>query len=915
MESDVEFRRRVQDVFLRVADLPASERGQALARECGDDRGLQTEVESLLEHDGGDGTFIGDLIGKETVAVTSEFEARWIGRRLGAWRITGILGRGGMGAVYEAARDDGAFRQRAALKLIRAHLDNDHVRRRFLEERQILAQLTHPNIARLLDGGESDDGVPFLVMEAVDGVSITDYCERQQLSVAARLRLFTTVCHAVHFAHTQLVVHRDLKPGNILVDAEGTVKLLDFGIAKLIAPGASTLLTLDGELALTPDYASPEQLRGEPVATSTDVYSLGAVLFEMLTGSRAHTFGSYTLPEFVRVICDTQPILPSESAPPRVARSLRGDVDTIVLNALRKEASRRYASVEQMAEDVERHLSGRPVLARGDAWRYRAGKFIRRNRVGVTAAALLTLSLVGGIIGTVWQARRAERRFQQVRGLANTFLFEFHDEIRDLPGSTRARELVVQTALTYLDTLSQEARNDGQLQMELAAAYEKVGDVLGNPRNPNLGRTDDALASYVKSLQLRESGSGAAVDRVDEGRAVLQSHLKIADMLLSSGKTDEASSHVATASALATRFGQPVDLLGTRMRQGEVALRRGDLASTETAYRDAMRIAREEARVHPGLRSSANVAWAASRVGYVTKMASRQKECLEALAIALAAAKELAAAEPTRTSHLRQILAIHNDRGDALRSPFASEGMQPQLSLVEYEESLRIASQLAEVDPSDFSSRLSVLLAKAQIADTWREIEPARALPLFEALFLELEQARRADPSNFQTAWLTSLAHLAYANATAASHDVRGSLSRYDDAVQRIETMRETDRGRSISRRDSAKAHTDRGVARLASGDLAGAASDARDCSSFAATFAPADSRPLDLRDVALCYGFAGDVAQREGNLAAAAKNYDEAMARWRDFGRRKLASPFLREQIASLSRRQAALAGRGATP
>ncbi|HEX7831758.1 MAG TPA: serine/threonine-protein kinase, partial [Thermoanaerobaculia bacterium] len=470
--------RQVQEIFLRVADLPVTERMHALERECGHDATLRIEVESLLAHDGGDSTFISDLVGEGTAAVTSALEERWLGRRLGAWRITGVLGRGGMGAVYAVERDDGAFRKRAALKLIRAHLDSDHVRRRFVEERQILAQLNHPNIARLLDGGETEDGVPFLVMEAVEGVPVTEYCARENVSLAERLRLFTTVCHAVHFAHTQLVVHRDLKPGNILVDAKGNVKLLDFGIAKLLAPGASSMLTRDGELALTPDYASPEQLRGEPVATSTDIYSLGAVLFEILTGARAHTFGAYTLPEFMRVICDEERPLPSAHATPRLARSLRGDLDNIVLTALRKDPSRRYASVEQFAEDVERHLAGRPVIARGDAWSYRAGKFIRRNRAAMAAAALLAISLIAGIVGTVWQARRAERRFQQVRGLANTFLFDFHDEIRDLPGSTRARELVVQTALTYLDNLSQEARDDARLQMELGAAYEKVGDVL-----------------------------------------------------------------------------------------------------------------------------------------------------------------------------------------------------------------------------------------------------------------------------------------------------------------------------------------------------------------------------------------------------------------------------------------------------
>ncbi|HEX7828618.1 MAG TPA: hypothetical protein VF787_03145, partial [Thermoanaerobaculia bacterium] len=607
--------------------------------------------------------------------------------------------------------------------------------------------------------------------------------------------------------------------------------------------------------------------------------------------------------EFMRVICDEEPPLPSAHATPRLARSLRGDLDNIVLTALRKDPSRRYASVEQFAEDVERHLAGRPVIARGDAWSYRAGKFIRRNRAAMAAAALLAISLIAGIVGTVWQARRAERRFQQVRGLANTFLFDFHDEIRDLPGSTRARELVVQTALTYLDNLSQEARDDARLQMELGAAYEKVGDVLGNPRNPNLGRTEDALASYEKSLQLRQNASGSAVDEPDEARAVLQSHLKLADVLISAGKSDDAAPHIATASALAAKFGQPNDHIDTLMREGDLALRRGDLRTTETSYRRAMDIAIDEARAHPGTRANASVAWAASRVGHVYKLASRQKECLSALGIALGALKELARAEPQRTTHTRQILTIHNDRGDALRSPFASEGMQPRLSLVEYEESLRLAEQLAKADPSDQSIRISVLLAKLQLADTWREIEPARALPMFEALFDELEALRRDDPSNFQATLFAALARVAYANATAASGDLQRALVRHDEAVRRITAMSTGDRGRSISRRDSTKAHTDRGVVRLALGDVGGAANDAKVCREFASTIDIVKGRPLDVRDVALCFGFSGNVAKRQGRLADAAKHYDVAMRTWGEFANRKLDSPWLRAQIEEVRR------------
>jgi len=904
---------RVEEIFALVADLPLAERAAALDRECGGDAALRADVASLLAASDGSTTFVRDAVSEEAETLAASRESVWIGRRLGPWRITGILGRGGMGAVYEVLRDDGAFQQRAALKMIRADVDSDVGRRRFLDERQILANLNHPNIARLLDGGESEDGFPYLVMEAVDGQPITTYCDEHELSIEARLRLFSTVCRAVHFAHTQLIVHRDLKPSNILVGANGKVTLVDFGIAKLIDPGAARAETLVGEVALTPDYASPEQVRSEAATTVTDVYSLGAVLYELLAGHPAHVFDSYTLPELTRVICDVECGPPSAVAPARLKRRLRGDLDNIVLTALQKEPSRRYSSAEQFAEDIDRHLAGRAVLARAPSWSYRAGKFITRNRVAVAAALLVFLSLVGGIAGTIWQARRAERRFQEVRKLANTFLFSFHDAIRDLPGSTPARELIVKTALEYLDNLSKDARNDAALQMELAAAYEKVGDVLGNPSNPNLGRTDDAMKSYEKSLQLRMEATDGAIDRPEEGRAVLQSHLKMADILIGAGRTDESEPHTNTALALAREFGTPHDLLQVHKREGELALRRGDLAQAETACAAAMAIARAEARQHPGLESSAVVANAASRLGYVYKVASRQKACLETLAVALAAAKQLSAAEPANTGHLRQIIQIHNDRGDALRSPFAAEGMRPDLSLIEYEESLRKGQWLVQADPADFSARLSVFLSRAQVADTWREIEPERSLPLFRDLFPLGEILKRDDPSNFHVDWISSLLRYAHADAIQRTGDLRGALPVYDDAVERITRMSATDRGRKISRRDRVKAHAERGALRLRLGDVQGAAADAETCLPLAASFVVTESRPIDLRDVAYCYELAGDVAMRRQRPEVAVAHFDEALVRWREFGRRRLDSAFLREHLAAAEARRAG-AVRGST-
>ncbi|HYO75123.1 MAG TPA: hypothetical protein VE010_01570, partial [Thermoanaerobaculia bacterium] len=558
----------------------------------------------------------------------------------------------------------------------------------------------------------------------------------------------------------------------------------------------------------------------------------------------------------------------------------------------------------QLALDVERHLASLPISAGADSWRYRSGKFVRRNRFAVAGATLLAVSLIAGAVGTFWQAQRAQRRFDEVRSLANTFLFRFHDEIRDLPGSTRARELVASTALEYLDKLSADAENDENLQMELGAASEKVGDVLGNPRNSNLGRTDEARASYEKSLQLRLAASGAEVDRTIEGRAVLQSHLKLADVFLNGGKTDESKPHVDAALALAERYGTPLDRAGAFSRHGEFALRRGDLATAEREHKKAFAQAQQAAAREPGTAANDALVLTSSRLGAVYKMASRQREAVDALDVALQAALRLEAAEPARTTHVRTIMKLRNDRGDVLRSPFAAEGMRPDLSLKEYEDALTRAAWLAQVDPSEYSARVAVVMAKAQIADTWREIDPARSLPLFEPLFADAEQLRRDDPKNFQTQWLAALLRLAYADATRLAGRTADALQRYDIAVAKIEEMRNSDRGRSISRRDIAKALGERGAVRLSLCDVDGASRDAAACQSHVASFVIADARPLDLRDTALCYELAGDVALRRGDPAAVPA-FDEALLRWREFGRRNLDSPFLREHRASAEGRR----------
>ncbi|NNF58543.1 MAG: serine/threonine protein kinase [Rhodothermaceae bacterium] len=527
---------QVKAIFEQVVERPSAERMAYLASACGEDERLREEVESLLAAHDDETPFLSEPVAPMAWGLLEQPEAMQQGMRLGPYRLVRELGHGGMGLVYLAERADGQFEQQVAVKLVRqGHMRSDLVRR-FQHERQLLASLSHPGIARLLGGGMTEpvpgapDGLPYLVMEYVEGEPITAYGDRHRLSVRARIELFRTVCETVQYAHQNLIVHRDLKPSNILVTADGRVKLLDFGIARLIEDPEEDPSTRTGFPAMTPTYAAPEQVRGEPATTATDVYALGVLLYELLTGHRPYDVHGLTPSAVERVICEEVPHRPSTAVarvhedaameeaqmttpeavsraratqPEALRRRLQGDLDTIVMKALRKDPQRRYAFAADLNDDLHRYLTQLPVRARPDTLRYRLSKFVRRHVVGVGASALIGLALLGGIIATTRQARIAERRSDEVRQLAGTLLFDVHDAIRDLPGATQARQTLVTNALAYLDNLYREGPDDPSLQFELAAAYEQIGEIQGNPHYTNLGDLEGALESYRRAFQLR----------------------------------------------------------------------------------------------------------------------------------------------------------------------------------------------------------------------------------------------------------------------------------------------------------------------------------------------------------------------------------------------------------------------------
>ena len=493
----------LQKIFDRAIDLTPAERTVFLEQACGKDEALRKEIEALLAADveaSGETFWKHSALHNQVVA--GDRNKSEVGAVIGQYRLVELVGKGGMGTVYRAERIDAAFDKSVAIKLINGFFHSAEVIHHFRAERQILASLEHPNIARLLDGGARPDGLPYLIMEYVQGTVPAEYCREHNLSTAARLVLFRQICSAVHFAHQNMVIHRDLKPANILVTKDGTPKLLDFGIAKVLHPdpmACGEALTRPEMLRLTARYASPEQVRGEPVTSASDVYSLGVILYELLSGHSPYGDRDRTTHQLIHAVCEEEPAKPSAQAP-----KLRGDLDNVILRAIRKAPNERYASADQFSEDILRFLEGRPVQARGDIPLYVLAKFIRRNWVFVAGAALLLFSLVGGLIEVTLARARADRRFNEVRQLAHSVMFDYADAIDRLPGSTPVRARLVTDALIYLDNLSKEA-DTPQLQREIVDAYVRVSNVQGNEYQNNLGDTAAALASAQKAVNAAET--------------------------------------------------------------------------------------------------------------------------------------------------------------------------------------------------------------------------------------------------------------------------------------------------------------------------------------------------------------------------------------------------------------------------
>ncbi|HZU29339.1 MAG TPA: serine/threonine-protein kinase [Bryobacteraceae bacterium] len=771
-------------------------------------------------------------------------QAAMVGKRIGAYEIVRQIGSGGMGSVYLAIRADDEFRKYVALKIVRSGFSAGGLLSRFRRERQILAALDHPNICKLLDAGSTPEGDPWFLMDYVEGSPIDVYCDSHNLAIAERIALFRQVCGAVQYVHQNLVVHRDLKPTNILVTAEGSVKLLDFGIAKILKPEFRMTpidVTRMDELIMTPAYASPEQLSGQPMTTASDIYSLGVLLYELLTGRRPYRPGLKSVRDLHRAICEDDTEKPStailrnedshaaatvqdlsrkrRTSPEKLQRALQGELDNIVLKAMRKEPQRRYASAEQLSEDLRNYLEDRPVSAHEDSFGYRAGKFIRRYRTMVAAAAIVAVSLIAGILTTTAEARianqqraRAERRFNELRKLATSYLFEFHDAIAKVPGTTSARELVVRRALEYLDSMAKEAIGDRPLQLELATAYQKVGDAQGRPGFANIGDRSGALESYQHALAIRNA--------------------------------------LATAGDADGRL--RLDLATTHERIGDVLLVMGKSADALPSYRKAYGLLENLISAKPGdVETQREFAGTCERIAQALAQTGRVAEGLQMEQRALPLRQELAANRPHDAAAQRDLFISFIKEGDLLRASGDRTG-----AIGRYREALPVAEAVQRMTDDPVKAARETAAVHDKIGNLLLAMGDAGgAMENYQAALRARAPIAAADPNNAELQRDLSLSHFKIGSVLEKKGDTTGAIAEQKEALRIDTTLMARDPNNGQAQLDCASDHDNLGDLLMKSGDLAGALSHEDQARELRERVAARDEQNVDVRsDLAMTY-------------------------------------------------------------
>jgi serine/threonine protein kinase len=701
----------------------------------------------------------------EHVPVEAGSESSLAGQAIGAYKLISPIGQGGMGSVWLAERNDGRFERRVAVKFLHFSVAAHGGVERFKREGEILGQLSHPHIAELIDAGVTANGEPYLVLENVEGEHIDEYCDRHKLDLNARIKLFLDVLDAVAHAHAHLIVHRDIKPSNVLVRIDGQVKLLDFGIAKLLADdtnrAAATMFTLEGGAALTPLFAAPEQVTGGAITTATDVYALGVLLYLLLTGRHPAGTETYSAAQLVKAIVETEPPRTSQaigSADTKAAenargttieklrRQLREDLDTITAKALKKDPQQRYSSTTAFAGDLQRYLKHEPISARPDTLTYRTAKFLRRNRTAVAfttiAITLVIGSLLTGLLLANRERKAAERRFDQVRQLANKFI-ALDNTIRGLPGSTKVRMQIVSDSLQYLTSLGGDPRVDKDLALEIAYAYVRVAHAQGDPTSPNLGQFTEAEASlndatrFVAPVLSKDPRNPRALFIAT---TIAHDRMMLAD---SRGDRAEELKYAATTVSLIERF------MGTHpVGRRDLYSMRYFYVNVSAAYyaaryfEDAIRYSQRALDVPlPATRANA------MRGGALGNMGAARWQSGD-LDDALKTTLESIELEKTEAADGQPALRIN------LANGLLQEGMilgrldaEPSLgrsreALVNFQDALEIAEDLSKKDPQDYLGRHNVAVFGLEVGNTLRHSDPRQALSVYDHALARIREAK-----------------------------------------------------------------------------------------------------------------------------------------------------------------------------
>jgi tetratricopeptide (TPR) repeat protein/tRNA A-37 threonylcarbamoyl transferase component Bud32 len=871
-------------LFRELADLSALEREDYFTqRRIPAD--LRAEVESLLDFDSGQGPSVTRVLGGAAEDFLVSGDTAHQGGRCGPYRLVRLLGRGGSGVVFAADRTDGAIRQRVAVKLLRYGAGDAAFRERFLRERQILANLQHAGIVHLLDAGQTADGQLYLAMQHIEGVPIDAYAG--PLDLRAKLNLFLRVCEAVSYAHRNLVVHRDIKPSNILVDSAGEPKLLDFGIAKILDEVSDRTQTQNR--CLTPEFASPEQVRGAPQTTAVDIYALGAVLYKLLTGRSPHAFPAEGGAAMEAVICTAEPPAASSLNP-----DLPKDLDFILVKALRKEPEERYISVDAFADDIRALLEFRPVRARsGNAW-YRTRKLARRYRAPAIAGALVLASLAIGL----WVANRerivAQQRFRQVHELS-TKVFDLDADLRLLPGSTQARQRLVATSLEYLERLGLDARKDLDLAQEIASSYRRVAEIQGVPTWPNLGEFAKAEENLKKAnafiepvLKAQPRSDSALLDsaQIAHDRMILaSSERRRSDALLRAGEAadrlDKLMSQPSPSEALRSDAAH---------LYGNIALAYMNMHRDDDAIRYAGRTV-ELARPIP---SSQSVL-----AGGLSILANslRSKGDLEGALGAIQEARRVAESTPAQSETQRWInlYGILLREGKILGEDGGVNLNRPEEAIVAFEKAVEITEQTARKDPHDQASRSRLALCARLLGDILRHRDPERALEAYD-----LALRRLAEIPNNLTArhdQAVTLANSSY--ALLRLRRVAEAKRRIDAAFEILRETKDYPAGRIVLESEALAALCAQADFQAQQGELQRAIETYEQLLESVMRSKPDPTG--DLRDAAKLAGLyqaLGEVARRAGQTAKADAMESRRLELWRRWDSKLPGNPFVLRQL-----------------